>query len=249
MNNSLEHVRPWQAGLQRSRLGIAILASLGMLLSACSGSTRLELDNTSFPVPLMEKSPVSLGIHLDEALTTFVHKETFEKKGEWEVSIGPAQRQLFDHLAQGVFEGYQFVDTLTVDAPLDGVLRPTIREVQFSLPSQTRSNYYEVWIRYEFQLYDRAGNPVGDWNLPAYGKASNKNYGSASGGLQAAALAACRDAMAFFSINFAREPVVRKWLADGKPLMPPPPPTPDASPAPAPSEDNSLASDAQAEQA
>ena len=33
-------------------------------------------------------------------------------------------------------------------------------------------------------------------------------------------MAACRDAMAFFSINFSREPVIRKWLAGGKPLAP-----------------------------
>ena len=54
------------------------------------------------------------------------------------------------------------------------------------MPDQTRSNYYEVWIRYKFELFDREGGLIGDWNLPAYGKASNKNYGSSTAGLQAA---------------------------------------------------------------
>jgi hypothetical protein len=201
-------------------------AGVIFMLSACVGVNRLEVEGT-FPIPLMEKTPVSLGIHLDDDILSYVHKETIEKGGEWEVSIGPAQQNLFNNLAAGVFEGYAFVESTSISVasmPLDGVLKPSIREVQFSLPKQTRSDYYEVWIRYEFQLYDRAGTLVGEWKLPAYGKASKNNFGSSSKGLQAAAMAACRDAMAFFSINFAREPVVKKWLAAGKPLLPPPPP-------------------------
>jgi hypothetical protein len=207
---------------------VTILLAIG----ACTGTKRLEVEG-SFPVPLMEKTPVSLGILLDEDLTSYVHTETIERKGTWEVSVGPAQVQLFNNLGSGVFEAYQFVESISEtasDQPLDGTLKPLIKEVQFSLPTQTRSSYYEVWIRYEFQLYDRAGTLVGQWKLPAYGKANESNHGSASSGLQAAAMAACRDAMAFFSINFSREPVVAAWLAAGKPLMPPPPvPAPDLS--------------------
>ncbi len=194
-----------------------------LLLAACTGTKRAAVEG-AFPVPLMAKTPVNLGIYLDEELVAYEHKETIEKKGQWEVSIGPAQPALFENLASGVFESHVFVASNVIDAPWDGVLKPAIEEVQFSLPDQTRSNYYEVWIRYQFQLYDRQGGLLGEWQLPAYGKASNKNHGSATTGLQAAAMAACRDAMAFFSINFSREPVVRKWLAAGKPLAPANPP-------------------------
>jgi hypothetical protein len=220
------------AGLTQSvlRRTFSLMAPLcAVLLAACSGSaTRLELEG-SFPIPLIAKSPVNMGIHLDEALTTYTHTETIENKGSWEVFLGPAQKELFGNLAIGLFQDYAFVDGLSVEPPLDGVLQPAISEVQFALPSQTRSDYYEVWIRYDFYLYDRAGNPVGQWKLPAYGKASKSNYGSKTNGLQAAAMAACRDAMAFFSINFAREPAVQKWIAAGKPLMPPPPGTTPAT--------------------
>lgn len=203
-----------------------------LAVAACTGTKRLEVEGT-FPVPLMEKTPISLGILLDEDLTGYVHKETIERRGTWEVSVGPAQVQLFNKLGSGVFEAYQFVESISETAsnqPLDGTLKPLIKEVQFALPAQTRSSYYEVWIRYEFQLYDRAGTLVGEWKLPAYGKANKNNHSSTSKGLQAAAMAACRDAMAFFSINFSREPVVAAWLAAGKPLMPPPPlPAPDVT--------------------
>jgi hypothetical protein len=201
--------------LSPARFCSMVFVCASVMLSGCATGKRLEVEG-QFPVPVMEKAPVNLGIHLDQALTTYTHTETIDKSGEWAVSIGPVQEQLFNQLALGLFEGHSFVDEMMVEPPMDGVLRPIISEVQFSLPKQTRSNYFEVWIRYHFQLYDRAGNLVGEWKLPAYGKASKRNYGSTSRGLQAAALAACRDAMAFFSINFVREPVVAKWLNAGK---------------------------------
>ena len=202
------------------RTAVLLLLPFLGALAACSGPKKLAVEGV-FPVPLMQKAPVSLGIYLDETLVQYLHKESIDKKGTWEVAIGPSQQALFDNLAKGVFEAHTFVSGKTIDGAWDGVLKPSIEEVQFSLPDQTRSNYYEVWIRYKFMLFDRQGSLIGEWNLPAYGKASNKNFGSSTAGLQAASMAACRDAMAFFSINFSREPVVRKWLAAGKPLAPP----------------------------
>ena len=213
------------AGCYRALGGVAFCTCV-FFFSGCAGTKQLAIDST-FPVPIIEKAPVNLGIYLDETLVTYTHKETIENSGSWEVQIGSAQTQLFTNLATGLFESYTFVSDSTVQAPMEGVLKPNITEVQFSVPEQTRSDYYEVWIRYEFELYDRQGNAIGTWKLPAYGKASKKNHGSSSNGLQAAAIAACRDAMAFFSINFTREPAVQKWIAAGKPSLPPPVPAVD----------------------
>jgi len=197
----------------------ATLLLIVLICCGCASTQHLQVETSRFPVPIMQKAPVHLGIYLDKELTSFVHKESIDKKGDFEVAVGTAQRQLFLNLASGVFAGYEFVDG-PVAAHLDGVLQPTITELQFSLPSQTRSDYYEIWIRYQFKLFDSAGNLVGEWKLPAYGKANKNDHGSKSVGLEEAALAACRDAMAFFSINFDREPVVKNWLAAGKPLVP-----------------------------
>ena len=187
-----------------------------LLIGCAGGTTQLDIEG-DFPVPIMVKLPVALGIHLDTSLTTFTHAETFENSREWVVSIGPAQERLFSQLALGLFSEHTLTDSVYATPPYDGVLKPAIAEVQFSLPEQTRSDYYEVWIRYEFDLYDRSGRLIGNWQLPAYGKANQKNYSGTSKGLQAAAMAACRDAMAFFSINFSREPVVMNWLNSGMP--------------------------------
>ena len=46
------------------------------------GTTQLDIEG-DFPVPIMVKLPVALGIHLDTTLTTFTHAETFENSREW----------------------------------------------------------------------------------------------------------------------------------------------------------------------
>lgn len=198
----------------------SIVFAACLLIAACTGTKKVALDNT-FPVPVMQKTPVRIGILLDETLRNYTFSGKVDKRGAWDVDIGTVQQPLFNNLATGLFEAHAFVDSPTGHG-FDGVLTPQITDMQFSLPAQTRSNFYEVWIKYEFELSDVNGNSIARWTLPAYGKANNKDYGGSSSGIRAAAIAACRDAMAFFAINFGREAAVRQWLADGKPSGPSP---------------------------
>ncbi|MFU8815740.1 MAG: hypothetical protein ACNA7W_10370, partial [Pseudomonadales bacterium] len=156
------------------------------------------------------------GLHLSEDLLGFSHQEKLESGGDWEIELGTAQTLMFGNLLAGMFTQVRTVqDPQTPGNEVAGVLVPNLEEVQFSTPDQTRTEYYEVWVRYRFQLYDRHGTLAGEWPLTAYGKANAGNYGmsSRSPALQAAALAALRDAMAFFTVQFLTVPPVRTWIA------------------------------------
>ncbi len=190
---------------------LCILVMLALLTTGCSSTKRLSLDNT-FPVPLMQKVPLDVAIYLDEALRTYSYSEVLSKNDAWHVELGPVQEALFTNLGAGVFRRSTLTDSPSIQG-MDAVLQPSIQDMQFSLPKQTRSNFYEVWIRYQFKMTDRQGDVVAEWTLPAYGKASNRDYGSSAAGVEAAAIAACRDAMAFFAINFDSEASIAQWLA------------------------------------
>ncbi|MEZ5560792.1 MAG: hypothetical protein R3E86_19880 [Pseudomonadales bacterium] len=182
------------------------------LVGGCSGAA-VEVPQ-EFPIPLVEKLPLRMGLLLTPELTSYVHEQTLEGSGDWRIELGSAQTPMFRNLLAGMFESSEIATT--AGAPgLAGVLEPAIEEVQFSTPDQTRSDYYEVWIRYRFQLFGRDGTLVADWPLAAYGKANQRHYGMSSRepALQAAALAACRDAMAFFTVQFRSVPDVQRWLA------------------------------------
>ena len=181
------------------------------LAGACAGGSVAV--PTGFPVPLVEQVPLPVGIHLDDALNGYIHAESIEGQGDWEIELGSAQRSMFDNLLQGMFIGHRFVEKPDAhNADVAGVLVPSIEELQFTLPAQTRTEYHEVWIRYRFRMLDNRGNVLGDWPLTAYGKSHQQNHGGASASLRAAALDACRDAMADFSIRFRSFPGVQDWL-------------------------------------
>jgi hypothetical protein len=185
-----------------------------LLLSACM-TTNVELPVTQFPVPLMEKLPVRMGFYLSEELLTYQFREDLGQNGTFEIEIGEAQPTMFQNLLTGMFAQAIRVDSTAVPAGLvDAVLVPSIAEMQFSTPQQTRTDYFEVWVRYQFQLYGTDGTLIGDWPLTAYGKANTQNYmlSTTAPTLRLAAFNACRDAMAFFTVQFRTVPVVQQWL-------------------------------------
>ncbi len=190
---------------------IAVVAAC-IVLGACTGGS-VALPTAGFPVPLVEKVQLPVGIHLDDALSSYTHVETVEGHGDWEIELGSAQQSMFENLLEGMFIGHRFVErTDAHDPSIAAVLVPSIEELQFTLPSQTRTEYHEVWIRYRFKMLDNRGNVLGDWPLMAYGKSHQQNHGGASASLRAAALDACRDAMADFAIRFRSFPGVADWL-------------------------------------
>jgi hypothetical protein len=192
---------------------IRLISGLMIVLAGCSGA-QIEVPAT-LPVPLVDRLPLVIGLHLSDELRSYRHVETLEGGGEWQIALGGAQNTMFENLLTGMFAGVQPVaDPQSPQVEVRGVLVPSIEEVQFSTPDQTRSEYFEVWVRYRFELYDHDGSSLGQWPLTAYGKANAQNYGinSREPALQAAALAALRDAMAFFTVQFRSIPAVQTWL-------------------------------------
>ena len=219
MRNDVNRSLP--GGGSRSLLVCLLVAGLGGCMT-----TNVEVPTTQFPVPLMQQIPVRMGLFLPDELRNYEFRQDLGDAGIFEIEIGPAQEAMFTNLLTGMFAKFvRASDPTTYDTlGADGVLVPRIAEMQFSTPQQTRTDYYEVWIRYDMQLYDQDGTVLAQWPLTAYGKANTQNYllASTSPTLTQAALNACRDAMAFFTVQFQSVPGVQQWLQTTTPYQPPP---------------------------
>ena len=110
----------------------------------------------------------------------------------------------------------RFVGTDGSSPVVDGIIAPSIEEVQLAIPDQTGGDFYEVWIRYKLTLFDAGGNNVGELPLIGYGKANERNFGQLgqrTPALHEATIWALRGAAAELSLRFREQEPVRSWLA------------------------------------
>ena len=78
---------------------------------------------------------------------------------------------------------------------IDALIEPSIDAFEFSVPNQSKTDSFAVWIRYRIKVFDYDGNEVANWPVSAYGKSQTASV-SGSQALQRAAILAMRDAAA-----------------------------------------------------
>ena len=167
--------------------------------------------NSVFPVPLVERLPIDVGIIASEELVDYTYAEEINGIGLLNIKLGKTPLDLLKSLGAGVFSDYQMVTTISRDDDYDGYLQTQISGFQIATPRQTRTDYYEVWMRFNFVFLDQSGNAISEWVLPSYGKANESDFRTKERALEAAARSACRDAIAIFSLRAASNSNVLKW--------------------------------------
>ena len=95
---------------------------------------------------------------------------------------------------------------------VDAVLVPHVAELQYSIPSHTKINVFEIWMRYRYELYAPDGELLADWTMTSYGKTPTAFLQSAEAAVNLAAVVALRDAGANFAMNFSNVPEVKMWM-------------------------------------
>ncbi len=199
-----------------ARLAVAALALV--LLSAC-GPARVEVEG-SFPAPLMEPLPLTMGVWYTEEFASheFFDEAKSREESGWIVKTGEAQVQMWDTLLDGMF--YELVHMKGKPGPgqmnqlVDAVLSPHVEELQYAIPAHTNVKVYEIWMRYRFEMVSRGGKPIAEWTMASYGKTPTAFMQSDEGAVNLAAVMALRDAGANFATNFTRVPQVQDWLQE-----------------------------------
>lgn len=183
-----------------------------VLLYACSKTVVVE---TEFPEPLITPLPLSVGLLYGEALKNFEYREELPNAGTWSFSLGDANTALFDRIFGALFDQTVPVDmTGGAGSPysnLDAIIEPTIEALEFSLPSQSRTDQYAVWIRYHLDIYRPDGELITRWSLSAYGQSDAKMLGGDKAMVQAT-IRAMRDAGASIITGFETEPMIKEAL-------------------------------------
>ena len=201
--------------LSRSiRLSIATLASV--LLFGCAGTTQVEID-VAIPNPLIRELPLTAGVYWAPDLDEFIYDEKIAKYGTYKVALQDSQSHMFETALDALFE--ELVPVESFDSRpegLDLLIIPRILELQIAIPQQTRTDLYEVWVRYSLELYQPDGTPIHEYRFAGYGKVNRQNYSVLSRpayfALREATHWALRDAVASISFFLVKQAPVASWL-------------------------------------
>lgn len=189
-------------------------AALILLVSACSGSVVVE---EAFPRPLVDKLPLRVAIHYPPNLTDFQFSEKTAGDRDWTIRLGTANVRMFDAVLTALFEVTQRVssiDSALVEMPnLDALISPDVDAFEVSLPSQSATDQYAVWIRYNLDVYSGDGRLLVRWPVSAYGQSGTRGLTDRES-MQRAIVFALRDAEAAIAVGFASQPQIRARLLE-----------------------------------
>ena len=191
-----------------------LIALLGLMLTlaACEQSLSLKVES-DIPVPALDRMPARVGVFYSGQLRNHVYAEDTEERPGWKIESGPSHLAMFRQVTAAMFSEALEMEALGPAETVDAVLSPEIAELQFALPEETGTDFYEAWIKYDVVLYDRAGDSIADWSVTGYGKSSAEFMKSRNSGLNAAVNQALRDAGARFALGFPKVDGVGAWLA------------------------------------
>lgn len=184
-----------------------VLASL--LLAACSTNVTVTGD---YPSSLTKPLPHHVGLVLNNAFTQYTFNS--EKEQDVTMALGQSQSKLFDRVFTDMFANKSQLQAVTKQANtgVDLMVVPRVEEVQLAMPFETRLNVFEVWIKYNVQVFNSDGEPIADWLMSAYGKTQTRLLKSEAAALDQATTAALRDAGVRLIIGFKHVPEISDWL-------------------------------------
>jgi hypothetical protein len=187
------------------------------LLSGCGAN--VVLDAPTIPTPLINKIPASVGLRMPPEFDHFIHEEEIIGREQWSIDLGNSNAALFRQLFGFMFEEVTILnsDDDPQDFAIDALIEPSIDAFEFSVPNQSKTDTFAVWIRYRLKVFNHAGDEVANWPVSAYGKTEKQSL-RGSKALQRAAILAMRDAAALMIMKLDEATGISK-IANGEIAM------------------------------
>lgn len=196
--------------LEASRLRWPAVVA-GACLASCGGSEVIV--EATFPKPLVEPLPVTMGVLIPDELYNFIYTEDIPDQSLWTIALGDANVAMLEPLFEGMFREVRNVESLARaagDPTFDGIIEPRLEKFEFDVPKGERDEFVEVWLQYQITVYEPSGATVIEWPVSGYGKA--ELIRDPESAVQRAAVVAMREAGATIATKFSEQPQVREWL-------------------------------------
>lgn len=184
-------------------------------LFAAGCASNVTVETPTIPTPHVEKLPMDVAVRIPAEFYNFVHEENVLGRETWTIDLGDSNAAFFTQLFGYMFDNVIVLgpDDNALDYSFDALVEPTIEGFEFSVPNQSKTDAFAVWIRYRMQIFDSLGNNASTWTVSAYGKSQKEGMGG-SKSLQRAAVLAMRDAAALILLQMDKSTKIGE-LANG----------------------------------
>ena len=189
----------------------SIPVALGLLLLLQACGSQVAMHDPRIPDPLVSAMPLNVGVRYPETFDSFVHEERVIGKEKWKIDLGRSNRLLFDKLFGSMFSDVTVIDGEVDPAAhgFDALIEPGIDAFEFSVPEQSQTDAFAVWIRYRIKIFDDRGTQIANWPISAYGKSQTSTFGGDEA-LKRAAVLAMRDAAALIILQMDKATGISK---------------------------------------
>ena len=215
----------WEPGNLMSRWLKTIFVTILIATMGGCGGSKVVLHDPTIPEPLIDQMPITVAARFPEVFDSFVHEEQVIGKEKWTIDLGQANKLLFTQLFGSMFSDFSVIaaDADASDLPIDALIEPSIDAFEFSVPNQSQTDEFAVWIRYRIKIFDRDGVQIANWPIAAYGKSQTTTFGG-DDALRRAAVLAMRDAAALIIMQMDKATGISK-LGDARARRSPAVPT------------------------
>ena len=192
------------------------LLTLIILLALAACTSREVIVEGTFPTPLVDPVPVSVGVLFTQEFKEHELVDDATGRGEvsWRVSTGTAQVEFWSTLFPAFFQNVVFIECYAdLQAyEVDAVLIPHVADVQYAIPLYTNVEPEQIIDEENATISLENMQPFAEWPLTAYGKTPTAFMQSDIDAVNLAAVMALRDAGANFITSFPRVPGVMDWI-------------------------------------
>jgi hypothetical protein len=210
-----------------------VLATVLLMVAGACTPTKFET-TSDIPPPLIEKIPVTVGVHLPLEFKEKVYEEKRENGGgRYTIGLGKAQSAGFMRIMEAMFEKVVTVSSTATAAQenpdIRGVLQPVLEDYAFVTPADSGTQAYAASLKYTVRLYTPQGELSESWTFTGYGSQLASSFpGKGDEALQAATRLAMRDAAAKLAAEFREQAIARGLVSPGatpgpSEVAPPPP--------------------------
>ena len=204
----------WEPGNLMSRWLKTIFVTILFATQSGCGGSKVMMHDPTIPVPLIDQMPITVVARFPEEFDNFVHEEQVIGKEKWTIDLGQANKLLFTQLFGSMFSDFSIIahDVDARNMPIDALIEPSIDAFEFSVPNQSQTDEFAVWIRYRIKIFDNEGVQIANWPIAAYGKSQTTTFGG-DNALRRAAVLAMRDAAALIIMQMDKATGISKLSA------------------------------------